>query len=75
VKTITCTINPNIVGQPLLAIVPTKLDNNEFVKLYVHGLNNRTKTKVEYKVNLHLSDAEGGAIIELHDIFFFERLG
>ena len=54
-----------------MAIVPTKLDNNEFVKLYVHGLNNRTKTKVEYKVNLHLSDAEGDAIIELHYIFFY----
>lgn len=75
VKTTTCTTNPNIVGQPLLAMVPTKLDNNEFVKLYVHGLNNRTKTKVEYKVNLHLSDAEGGAIIELHDIFFFFTFG
>jgi len=63
VKTITCTTNPDMVGQPLFAIVPTKVDNNEFVKLYVHGLNNRTKTKVEYKVNLHLSEADGDAII------------
>lgn len=63
VKTITCTAKPNIVGQPLLAIVPTKLDNKEFVKLYVHGLNNKTKTKVVYNVNLHLSETEGDAII------------
>lgn len=70
VKTTTCITNPNIVGQPLLAIVPTKLDNNEFVKLYVHGLNIKINTNVVYKVNLHLSEAEGDAIIELHDIFF-----
>jgi len=63
VKTITCTINPNIVGQPLLAIVPTKLDNNEFVKLYVHGVNSKTKTNVVYNVNLHLSETEGYALI------------
>jgi len=63
VKSTTCITKPNVVGQPLLAIFPTKLDNNEFVKLYVHGLNIKTKTKVVYKVNLHLSDAEGGAII------------
>jgi hypothetical protein len=63
VKTTTCTTNPDIVGQPLLAIVPTKLDNNEFVKLYVHGLNIKINTKVVYKVNLHLSDADGEAII------------
>jgi hypothetical protein len=70
VKSATCIAKPSIVGQPLLDIVPTKLDNNELVKLYVHGLNIKTKTKVVYKVNLHLSEAEGDAIIELYDIFF-----
>ena len=43
----TCSPNPNNVGQPsLLAIEPTKLDNNEFTNLYVHGLNKINNTNV-----------------------------
>ena len=47
VKTVAWTKKPKGVGHPLLlAIVPMKRDNNEFTRLYVHGLKRSNNTKV-----------------------------